>query len=260
VKAVQAIQAARTKRAETETLSEEWDVQDHLVALNARIGPLRAIGTSLVDAAIQVHRTLWPKVQPPTSIDELATKLKGAEARLREWRSSSARAGADQALVFVLSWYEEIEIGTVTSLRKGSPWNTTPAGIEKRQAAADLFASYADTRTFNEGRAYSEDEESSDEEEESGEENSEGSDDDLDFDEPPTSKGKTGQTSKVTEEAEEEIDFNPPSPRDKSGKGATSEVITPEATLVSPASTSTEVASTSEVPPSETPASETPAV
>ena len=90
--------------------------------------------------------------------------------------------------MFVLSWYEDVEIHTVTSLRKGSPWNTLPDGIEKRQAAADLFASYANTRIFNEGRLYSEDEESSDEEAESGEAGSDG--EEIDFEEPESSRAR----------------------------------------------------------------------
>jgi len=247
-KAVREVLAARAKRAETETLGESWDMQDHLVALNARIRPLRAIGTQLVDAAIQVHRALWPKVKTPTCIDELATKLKGAEARLREWRCSSARAGADKALVFVLSWYEDVEIHTVTSLRRGSPWNSTPDGIAKRQAAADRFASYANTRTFDDGRLYSEDEESSDEEAASGEESSEG--EDIDFEEPESSKGKAGKTTEVAEGSDDDFSFDePPNSKGKSGKAVATEVISSDVADTPATTPTTEVASATEVVP-----------
>ena len=247
-KAIREVQAARAKRAETETLSDSWDIQDHLVALNARIRPLRAIGTKLVDATIEVHRALWPKVKTPTCIDELATKLKGAEARLREWRCSSARAGADKALLFVLSWYEDVEIHTVTSLRRGSPWNSTPDGIAKRQAAADRFASYANTRTFDDGRLYSEDEESSDEEAASGEESSEG--EDIDFEEPESSKGKAGKTTEVAEGSDDDFSFDePPNSKGKSGKAVATEVISSDVADTPATTPTTEVASATEVVP-----------
>ena len=144
--------------------------------------------------------------------------------------------------MFVLSGYESIEIHTVTSLRKGSPWITTPDGIEKRQAAADLFASYADTWTFDDGRVYSEDEESSDEEEESGEEGSDGVE--FHLDEPQSSKGKVGKTTEVAGDSNDDFNFDePPNPKGKSGKAVGTEVISPNVTDT-PASTPTpEVAS-----------------
>ena len=89
---------ARAKRAESGPLPEEWDIEDHLVALKARISPLKCIGTDLLTASIRVHGTLWPGRAPPKSVAELCRGLQGAEKRLREWRSFSTRAGADQAL------------------------------------------------------------------------------------------------------------------------------------------------------------------
>ena len=137
---------ARAKRAETGPISNEWEVEDHLTAVRARIDPLNTISTDILNADIKVYQLLWPDSPRPFSIAELARCLLSVEEKLREWRSSSARAGADQALTFVLSWYETININTVRSLRDKSMWTSDPMKIQDRQAAADFMAGYAETR------------------------------------------------------------------------------------------------------------------
>ena len=143
--ALNTVRKARAKRAEAGPIPEEWDMEDYLTALNARISPLKAIGLDLLDAGIKAYRALWPGSPTPSSIEELSKCLSGAEARIREWRSSAARAGADQALTFVLSWYESINLNVVRSLRQGSKWTSDPTLIESRKDAAKFMASYAPT-------------------------------------------------------------------------------------------------------------------
>ena len=91
-----------------------------------------------------------------------------AETRLREWRSSLARAGVDQALTFVLSWYESIDLRALQSLRSDSKWTSDPTLIQSRKEAAAFMANYAQTQYFIPGPVYSdgEDEEDDDEAEE----------------------------------------------------------------------------------------------
>ena len=144
-----------------------------MTALNARITPLKCIGIDLLEAGIRVYHALWPSSAIPTIITELAKCLQGAEARLREWRSSSARAGADQAMSFVLSWYEAIDLDILKSLRSNSKWTSDPTLVQSRKEAAYLMASYAPTQTFIPGPTYSDgedDDEEDDEEEETDEE------------------------------------------------------------------------------------------
>ena len=71
--------------------------------------------------------------------------LKGTKERLQLWRSSSARAGADAALAFIMSWHEDVELEKIETLRKGASWTTDPALIAKRQIAANYMAQYANT-------------------------------------------------------------------------------------------------------------------
>ena len=63
--------------------------------------------------------------------------------------SSSARAGADAALAFIMSWHPEIELEKIETLLKGAPWTTDPALIAKRQAAANYMAQYANTAVLD---------------------------------------------------------------------------------------------------------------
>ena len=147
-------------------------MEDHLTALEARISPLKTIGTDLLTAGIRVYNSLWPDCEAPASVTELSKCLLATEERLREWRSSSARAGADQALTFVLSWYEEIDLNVLQSLRSDSKWTSDSALIQRRKDAAFSMASYAETLNFIAGPVYSdgEDEEDDDEATESDEE------------------------------------------------------------------------------------------
>ena len=192
--AVNTTRRARAKRAEAGPISEEWDIEDHLTALNARISPLKSIGTELLDAGIRVYRALWPNSVTPVSISELSKCLLAAETRLREWRSSSARAGADQALTFVLSWYESINLDAVRSLRQGSKWTSDPTLIASRKEAASFMASYAPTRHFLPGPAYSEDEED-DEDDEEGEDEEDDVDEEIEVEAPDTATAGATETA-----------------------------------------------------------------
>ena len=69
---------------------------------------------------MRVFKALWPEDDTPNTMEEIADLLMDVEERLCEWRESAARAGADEALSFVLSWYEGIKLECLQSLRSGS--------------------------------------------------------------------------------------------------------------------------------------------
>ena len=123
-------------------------MEDHLVALNARLAPLKIIGVDLLDVAIHAFRALWPDVPSPKKVPELVEWLMASDSRLDEWRGSAARAGADEAMAFILSWYEEIKLEAVQTLRTGSKWITDLEHIRKRQETAYNLAQYAATTNF----------------------------------------------------------------------------------------------------------------
>ena len=124
-------------------------MDDHLVALAARVAPLAADFQSLMAAGLKACGPLYPDSPDVSSQEELEKMLKGTKERLQVWRSSSARAGADAALAFIMSWHPEIELEKIETLLKGAPWTTDQVLIAKRQAAANYMAQYANTAVLD---------------------------------------------------------------------------------------------------------------
>ena len=128
-----------------EPISEKWEIPDHLTAIRSRLEPLNTLGCEVLHAGVRVYRLLWPDAPLVRRISDLGAVLAGAEERFRAWRSSSARVGADQALQFVLSWYETVKLEKLQYQREGSEWISDPVRIAERQSAADFMANYMDT-------------------------------------------------------------------------------------------------------------------
>ena len=163
----------RLKKAERSgELPAEWNVEDHLVAMSARVGRLKVLGVDLFTAAIRAFKVLWPEEAELKSPDELAARLMESGTRLCQWRESAARAGADEALMVVLSWYEDLDLSLFQSFRSNGKYVTDPAWVEKRKELAYSFLQYAKIHEFVDGPSYLdvEDEDEEDEGEEGGDE------------------------------------------------------------------------------------------
>jgi hypothetical protein len=153
-----------------------WDPNDHLVALAARISHMRAVDRHLVELperAMQIFKVMWPGEAVPANLTLLSDRLRDARRRFREWKCSSARAGADAALRVACSWYEELDLDALHSLRGDAPTDTNPALTAKRQDRAYRVAQFASTSTFIPPPADVKDEVTNDEEEGSGEDEEE---------------------------------------------------------------------------------------
>ena len=121
----------------------EWDIEDYLESIKARLSPLKRFGDDLLKAATHVHKALWPEDPSPRTVEVLAERLSEGRNRLRAWRESAARAGAEEALMWVLSWFEDLDLEKLAALRDGSPWIDDPELVKKRQAIAYEMAQYA---------------------------------------------------------------------------------------------------------------------
>ncbi|KAM0869227.1 hypothetical protein ACQ4PT_040822 [Festuca glaucescens] len=145
-----------------------WDAYDHLVALSARIQHMRAVDRHLVDLsdrAMEIFKVLWPGEAVPANVTLISDRLKDACRRIREWKCSAARAGADAALRVACSWYEDLDLDAFHSLRGGTPTDMDPILTAKRQDRAYRIAQSVRTSTFIPPPADIEDEVSDDEEE-----------------------------------------------------------------------------------------------
>jgi hypothetical protein len=94
------------------------------VALQARKDAMTSYTDDLFLGAQEAYSSLWPGQRMPTEPVGLGNDLQLAKVRLREWRDSGARVGADEALTYFLSWYEKVDLETLRTVREGSIWTT----------------------------------------------------------------------------------------------------------------------------------------
>lgn len=136
--------------AEAFPLDTVWSIDDHLVALAARVKPMKVIGVDVFKAALEMVKALWPDEKPPSSAADLADRLTDGPARLDDWRASAARVGADESLSYVLSWYETIRLDLLKHMRIDGIYEKDPELKQKRQELAYSYVEYADIHTFRE--------------------------------------------------------------------------------------------------------------
>ncbi|XP_071685396.1 uncharacterized protein [Lolium perenne] len=111
--ALAAVGVARdSRRRETgEGSSEYFSMEDHMASMAARIEPITKLGWELRKAAEKLVPMLWPEEAVPQDISGLISSMERAPDRFLDWKESATRAGADMALSFVLSWYNEVDLG-----------------------------------------------------------------------------------------------------------------------------------------------------
>ena len=69
-------------------------------------------------------------------------------ARLTEWRYSARRAGADEVLTFLLSWYETIDFDIIQTCRTASTFVSEEEWIQRWQNLANFYTEFANVHTF----------------------------------------------------------------------------------------------------------------
>jgi hypothetical protein len=128
--------------------SSSWDMSEQLIALGARKNAMTSYVDDLFLGAQEAHQALWPGQRTPTDPLDLGNDLQLAKVRLREWRDSGARVGADEALTYFLSWYEKVDLETLRFVREGSAWTTDLEFIRRRKDLAHSYVDYANTKAF----------------------------------------------------------------------------------------------------------------
>jgi hypothetical protein len=107
-----------------------------LVALaKGRLHPVAKLGKGLHEAIVSVFKTLWPGRAVPGEIQALLQWIPLAPNRLDIWKESAARAGAEQALEFVLSWYPGVNQDQLENLREGGLAGLDKAKLRQRACA-----------------------------------------------------------------------------------------------------------------------------
>jgi hypothetical protein len=107
-----------------------------LVALaKGRLHPVAKLSKDLHEAIISIFETLWPGMAVPDEIQALLQWIPLASNRLDIWKESAARAGAEQALEFVLSWYPGVNLDQLENLREGGLAGLDRTKLRRRACA-----------------------------------------------------------------------------------------------------------------------------
>ncbi|KAK1627192.1 hypothetical protein QYE76_001507 [Lolium multiflorum] len=96
----------------------------------------------------ELIRLLWPTETLPTDLANLIKWLETAPDRFIDWKESAARAGADMALSFVLSWYDEVNLDQLECRRADVEENLPAENKTARLARACAIADFVDKRVF----------------------------------------------------------------------------------------------------------------
>ena len=156
-------------------------------------GCLLSSGESLegFTVAVRAFKVLWPDEADPRNPQELAKRLIESETRLSQWRESAARAGADEAMMVVLSWYEGLDFNLFQTYRSNGKYVSEPAWVEKRKKLAYSFIEFADIHKFVDGPSYlNADADAEEEEGEEGEDDEETDEEQIDEETKDAAKSK----------------------------------------------------------------------
>ncbi|KAK1618390.1 hypothetical protein QYE76_023907 [Lolium multiflorum] len=135
------------RQATGEGSSEYFSMEDHLASMSARIEPITKLGWELRKAAEELVPMLWPEEAAPQDISGLSLRARAPD-RFLDWKESATRAGADMALSFVLSWYNEVDLGQL-EFRRASVEDKLPADLKAaRLARASAIAEFVDKALF----------------------------------------------------------------------------------------------------------------
>jgi hypothetical protein len=147
--ALAAGKAREARRQEAgEGSSVHFSMDDNLAAMAARIEPITMLGYELRQAAKELFRLLWPMETLPSELANLVKWLENAPNRLCDWKESAARAGADMALSFVLSWYEEVSLDQLETRWADVEGKLSAEAKSRQLARACAFADFVNHNDF----------------------------------------------------------------------------------------------------------------
>jgi hypothetical protein len=136
------------RRATGEGSSEYFTMEDYMASMAARVEPITKLGWELRKAAEELVPMLWPAEAVPQDISNLISLMERAPDRFLDWKESATRAGADMALSFVLSWYNEVDLGQLEYRRAGVEDKLPAEHKTARLARASAIADFVDKGLF----------------------------------------------------------------------------------------------------------------
>lgn len=96
----------------------------------------------LSEAYAAMMAVLWPGSVTPNSFTRVARLLEAGPDHLHEWRVSTARAGAEMALGFAMSWHPDLALDALMGQRAGAE-NQLRAKAGRIAAQASYITGFA---------------------------------------------------------------------------------------------------------------------
>ncbi|KAK1682412.1 hypothetical protein QYE76_043260 [Lolium multiflorum] len=144
--------AGRARDERRRTTGEQsldcFSMDDYLASMAARVEPITKLGWELRKAAEELCRLLWPTETLPQELGNFFKWLESAPDRFLDWKESAARAGADMALSFVLSWYNEVSLDQLEYRHAGVEEKLPAENKTARLARACAIAAFVDKGVF----------------------------------------------------------------------------------------------------------------
>jgi hypothetical protein len=106
-----------------------------MASIKGWLHPIAKLGGDLHRAVVSVFRTLWPGRGVPDEVQALLKWILLASNRVDVWKESVARAGAEQALEFMLSWYPDVNLDQLENLHEGGLAGLDKAKLRQRACA-----------------------------------------------------------------------------------------------------------------------------
>jgi hypothetical protein len=103
-----------------------------MALVKGRLHPVAELGGELRQAVVSVFEALWPGRVVPGDIKMLLKWIPLVSNRVDIWKESAARAGAAQALDFVLLWYPGVNLDQLEHLREGGSVGLNEAKLRQR--------------------------------------------------------------------------------------------------------------------------------
>jgi hypothetical protein len=88
----------------------ELSAEELMASIKGRLKPMAKLGSKLRQAVASVFQGLWHGWAVPDNVGVLLQWISLVSNRVDVWKESAAQAGAEQALSFVLSWYQGISL------------------------------------------------------------------------------------------------------------------------------------------------------
>ena len=101
-------------------LNVAWTFPKIMTAAQTRLWVLSDQMGRLSQAGAAMMAALWPGAVTLNSFTRLAWWLEAGPDRLHQWRGSAARAGAEMALRFAVSWHPDLALDALMGQWAGS--------------------------------------------------------------------------------------------------------------------------------------------